>query len=90
MMILKNVKLNLLKGIKREGITKSGEPYLFYMGKFLDEEGQISELKISQNVVDDKKLLDSIMSTVNEPCTVDVVFNPSGFVFRGSVAKIVL
>jgi len=87
-MTLKNSDLTLLTVIKREGISKQGLPYLFYQGRFLDDEGNVCELKFAKSVVDDSPLISKLMTVKNKPVTIDVSIYKSGFNLKGTVSKI--
>jgi hypothetical protein len=88
MMIIKNIDLQLIKTEKREGTSKQGTPYLFYTCKFLDNEGDMILLKLSKPLLEDKKLIENLMSSINVPATIDLGLYPSAFTFKGIVLKI--
>lgn len=58
-MIIKNIPLKVISIEKREGVSKkSGEPYLFYAGIFLDEASLPIRLNVNPgNFTDEAKLL---------------------------------
>jgi len=88
MMLLKDNDLNLLSASKREGITKTGKPYLFYVGRFLDADGDVLNLKFGKVVINDETIALKLLSVKNVPVTVDVALYPVGFNLTGTVVKI--
>ena len=88
MMILKSAELNLLKVEKREGISKLGKNYLFYEGKFLDDEGDVLSLKIGKQVTDVPALITKLLAVKNVEVVVDVALYPTGFNLKGTIVKI--
>jgi hypothetical protein len=87
-MILKNAELTLLNIIKREGISKLGKPYLFYEGKFVDDEGNVCNLKIGKPIIDNPAEITKLLVLKNVEVTADVSLYPSGFLLKGTIAKI--
>ena len=88
MMLLKDNDLNLLQATKREGISKTGKPYLFYVGKFLDADGDVLNLKFGKVVVQDESVAIKLLAVKNVPVTVDVALYPSGFNLTGTITSI--
>jgi hypothetical protein len=87
-MLLKDNDLNLLQATKREGISKTGKPYLFYVGKFLDADGDVLNLKFGKVVVQDESVALKLLAVKNVPVTVDVALYPSGFNLTGTITSI--
>ena len=88
-MTIKNLKLTLLKVIKREGNRKdTREHYLFYMGSFLDETGTVLNLKFSDDVVENKALWPRVQTMVTTPVEIDLTLFPKGFNLSGYVARV--
>lgn len=83
MMIIKNVDMQFIKLEKREGMSKTNVPYLFYVAKFLDNEGDMILLKLQKDLLTNKKLIDQMMSASNVPATISLGLYPSGFTFKG-------
>jgi len=88
MMLLKKQDLQLIKVEKREGISKQGKPYLFYVGKFIDGDGDTAQLKFVNEVVADSKLVAKLMTAHNVPVSVDISIYSSGFNLKGSIVSI--
>ena len=90
-MIFKNVKLRLVKVDKREGIASdTKKPYLFHVGKYIDDEGNVVALKFGKKVEDDQVLIKKLADTKNVDCTVEIGVYPTGFNLKGIVQSIVL
>jgi hypothetical protein len=87
-MILKNQDLTLLNMSKKEGVSRQGAPYLFYEGKFMDDEGNISSLKLGKDILGNAKLLAQLMTLKNTPVTLDLALYPTGFNLKGTIVKI--
>jgi len=85
MMIFKDVDVQLLGATKREGVSKQGKPYLFYIGKFLDQNGDVLDLKIGNKLVENEELVKKILVTKNKEVTITLGLYPSGFSFKGTV-----
>jgi hypothetical protein len=77
-----------LKITKREGKKANGEPYLFYVGNFLDDESNVCNLKIGKIIQDNEKELSNLLKLNNQPVYVDVALYPSGFKLNGTIVKI--
>jgi len=90
MMILKNQDLTMLNMNKKEGISRQGAKYLFYEGKFLDDEGNICSLKLGKQILEDEQLLLQLLSAKNVQVTLDLELYPTGFNLKGTIAKIEL
>jgi len=75
---------------KKEGVSRQGSPYLFYEGKFIDDEGNICSLKLGKEVLEDAELLQRLMSAKNVQVTLDLALYPTGFNLKGTIAKIEL
>jgi len=76
-MKLKDLDLTLLKVEKREGISKQGKPYLFYTRRFIDQEGELLNLKFTNEVVSDPSLVLKLMAVKNVETTIDLNLYPS-------------
>jgi ABC-type microcin C transport system permease subunit YejB len=88
MMVIKGIDLQLLKTEKREGMSKTQKPYLFYVSKFIDENGDMILLKLGNEMLKDEKLISKLMSAVNIPVTISLGLYPSGFTFKGIALSI--
>jgi hypothetical protein len=88
MMLVKNVELQMLNVTKREGVSKLGKDYLFYVGKFVDTEGDVLDLKIGKTITDDEKKTIELMKLKNKEVIVDIALYPSGFVLKGTIVRI--
>ncbi len=85
-MLLKNTKLTLIKIAKREGVKKDNQqPYLFYVGNFIDEEANICNLKIGVSL---EPQIEKLLKLQNVPVTADIALYPSGFKLNGTVVRI--
>jgi hypothetical protein len=90
MMILKKQDLTMLNMSKKEGVSRQGSPYLFYEGKFIDDEGNICSLKLGKNVLEDEQLLLQLLTAKNKEVTLDLALYPTGFNLKGTIVKIEL
>lgn len=90
MMLLKNIDLNLLKVEKREGVSKQNKPYMFYVGKFIDADGDVCLLNFQNHIAGDSKIVEKLLKAKNLPVTLDISLYSSGFNLKGSVAHIEL
>jgi hypothetical protein len=88
MVLIKNIDLQLLKVVKREGISKKGNAYLFFDGRFLDQEGDVINLKINNKIAENTTQVAKLLSVKNVECNVDLALYPSGFNLKGTVVKI--
>ncbi len=73
---------------KREGISRQGKPYLFYEGKFIDDEGNICSLKLGKKVTDNEQQVLQLLSAKNVEVTLDLALYPTGFNLKGTIDKI--
>jgi len=89
MMIIKKLPFQLMKVEKREGTTgPNNKGYLFYVGKFLDEDGDLLNLKFQNKLTEDTQLALKLLAVKNVPVTVDLGLHPAGFDLKGVVTKI--
>jgi hypothetical protein len=90
-MLFKGVDLQLMKVEKREGIAKTTQKgYLFYVGTFIDSEGDKCNLKFGKQVENNVALVQKLLAVKNVPVTVELSVHPSGFDLKGIVQNIEL
>lgn len=78
-MQIKNVKITLLKVVKKEGVgKKSGKPYLFYVATVVDEESNVMQFNIADSVVSQPAKLNALLGIRNEEIVVSFKLLPKG------------
>jgi len=87
-MIIKNIDVQLIKISKREGITKDGKNYLFYVAQMMDDKGELLSLKLGNEMVSNEKQLNLLLQTINKKAQVDLALYTSGFLLKGNCIRI--
>jgi len=83
-----DLKLVLLKADKRQGTSKDGKEYLFYVATFLDENAKVITLKLGTDIVNNSTDLNAVLSRKTGPVTIDMNLYPSGFKLAGVVTRL--
>ena len=90
-MIFKNVKLRLVKVEKRQGVQKeTNVPYLFYVARYIDDGGDVINLKFGKKVEEDEALMKRLIVAKNVDVVAELGVYPSGFSLKGIVTSIEL
>jgi len=87
-MIVQNIKIKLLNARRIQGINKKGEPFMFYMLSFLDEEANVLKINMSNTLSADSGLTKKLDNLKETPVTIDLALRQSGFNLRGTVVAI--
>jgi hypothetical protein len=87
-MLIAKQKLTLLNAIKKQGIKKDGQPYLFYTASLLDSESNVLKMNLSNELSKNTALTTKLDTAKQVPCTIDFSIYQSGFNLKGTVVKI--
>jgi len=89
-MLVQNIKLKMLNAVRRSGLKKSGEAYMFYAGTFLDEQSNVIKMNLSNALSGETGLTKKLDVAKEVPVSVDVAIYQSGFNLRGTIVKLTL
>jgi len=87
-MLIVKQKSTLLNAIKKQGIRKDGQPYLFYTVSLLDSESNVLKMNLSNELSKNLALTTKLEVAKQVPCTIDISVYQSGFNLKGTIVKI--
>ena len=89
-MLITKQKLTLLNVVRREGVKKDGEKFLFYSASFLDNESNVVKMNLNNDLSKNVGITAKLDVAKQVPCEIDFALYQSGFNLKGTVVKIEL